>query len=162
MKKGWKSNVAIAWAAGLFEGEGSISVEHNKIRVTIEMTDRDVLEKIQEIFGGSLYDLKIRAPHYKPSYKWMLTSSHTAAEFLDYVMPYLFARRKNRAEEALTLYKSLEKKKIERAVKLNKKANRILDLKKSGMSDKAIAAELGLERSTITKFRSKYLHMHFE
>lgn len=69
------SNSVIVWAAGLFEGEGHISVRANGVRAMIVMTDLDVLETFKTNFGGTLLKQKIRKgkEHWKSIWKWPLT-----------------------------------------------------------------------------------------
>jgi len=45
----------IAWLTGLWEGEGSFLVrEHGGVRMSITMTDRDVMERAAALLGGAL------------------------------------------------------------------------------------------------------------
>jgi hypothetical protein len=49
-------NPEIAWAAGLFEGEGSITHVYGRTQLRIHMTDFEVLERFLEIIGaGRIY-----------------------------------------------------------------------------------------------------------
>jgi hypothetical protein len=41
----------IAWAAGLFEGEGTIVDSTGSVQLRVKMTDLDVLEKRFDVFG---------------------------------------------------------------------------------------------------------------
>jgi hypothetical protein len=56
------SDTDIAWAAGMFEGEGSMGVYgHNAPRLTVTMKDLGVLKRFQKIVGvGTLL------PHANP------------------------------------------------------------------------------------------------
>jgi hypothetical protein len=42
----------IAWAAGLFEGEGTIVDSAGPVQLRVKMTDLDVLERLLDIWGG--------------------------------------------------------------------------------------------------------------
>jgi hypothetical protein len=62
----------IAWAAGLFEGEGTIVDSTGSVQLRVKMTDLDVLEKLFDVFGvGGIYgpyesgsrDGRVRKPH---------------------------------------------------------------------------------------------------
>lgn len=45
----------IAWAAGLIEGEGWFGMNHkNNFRISVTMTDRDVLERLAHLLSGRL------------------------------------------------------------------------------------------------------------
>lgn len=60
---------AITWFAGLFEGEGSFLFHKGKPKaIVISMTDKDVLEKVQKFFGGSIYKLGKRKEHWKDAW----------------------------------------------------------------------------------------------
>lgn len=69
------NGIKFAWLAGLFEGEGSFSINYKTSRavvMTITSTDMDVIEKIKKWFGGKIYNGYVRKdkPHYKKSYIW--------------------------------------------------------------------------------------------
>jgi hypothetical protein len=54
------SETDIAWAAGLFEGEGCLCYRKKRdiFTIVISMTDLDVLEKL-----GDIWDLKVNGPY---------------------------------------------------------------------------------------------------
>lgn len=100
----------IAWAAGLFEGEGSIRITSlesgtKRVRVSLGLTDPDVIRKFQSICGGTLYAEPRRAS-YKPIERWNLGSHSEVLEFLILMSPYLGARRREKAIEALFAIRS--------------------------------------------------------
>src|ERR1700739_1738674 len=91
-----------AWVAGLFEGEGCIGLQwrngYPKPTIHIHSTDRDVLEKVVEICGGSVkgpYNNK--RPNTKDYFTWGLFSKAGACGFLVAILPWLLSRRKARA-----------------------------------------------------------------
>jgi len=86
--------IDVAWFAGLMEGEGSFLKRRRwGMVLAIVMTDRDVLERVQQLFGGHLYDLKTRQSHWKPSYMWRLTIAAEAAHLSKLILPYMGVRR---------------------------------------------------------------------
>ena len=97
----------IAWAAGLFEGEGTISVPPGRPRsvvLKVDMTDRDVLERFTRIVGVS----HVRATHSsnplrgsKPQWRWFASSSTDVLRILRMFLPYLGERRTAKAQEAI-------------------------------------------------------------
>ena len=92
----------IAWAAGLLEGEGSFLQKSTRktILVTCQMTDLDVLQRLQRIFGGSIYaTAKVKA-HHKDSWRWQVIGVK-AAETMELVKPYMLSRRSLAIEVAL-------------------------------------------------------------
>jgi hypothetical protein len=49
-------NAQIAWAAGLFEGEGTIVDSTGSVQLRVKMTNLDVLERLVDVFGvGEIY-----------------------------------------------------------------------------------------------------------
>ena len=104
----------IAWAAGLFEGEGSIGAQttcaHGNVRVrvrfTLAMTDRDVLERFHAIVGaGSVtgpfwYDKSTR--HI---WRWCASSRPDVARLTDMFRPFLCERRLRALNEALHAFR---------------------------------------------------------
>ena len=97
----------LAWAAGLFDGEGTVSISRQDqifpqghpgqgrhtyytLNATMWNTHRLALLRFQSWFGGDLYGGergRLRAD-YKPIWRWR-TSARTAAGFLRAVRPYL-------------------------------------------------------------------------
>jgi hypothetical protein len=97
---------AILWVAGLFEGEGHIQVRNPplKIRVSMHMTDRDVLERTQDFFGGKIYVTKRRKEHHKKSWLWSIVNNSDAVDFLVAIRPHLLERRAKAADLAIVRY----------------------------------------------------------
>jgi len=50
----------VAWAAGVYEGEGNIAFGHGQtsLQITISQKDTWILYKLQTLFGGSVYEAK--------------------------------------------------------------------------------------------------------
>lgn len=99
----------IAWAAGLFEGEGCISnAGKRSVPLTINSTDRDVLERFQEIVGcGGIYAIRRREQkaHHKEIWQWQVTARDEVTRILESFLPWLQTRRSMRALEALARLK---------------------------------------------------------
>lgn len=101
--------VDIAWAAGLFEGEGSICIfeqKHNVlplIRVSIQMTDRDVVERFVQIMGCGRVtgEHRFGREHHKPTYRWHIGNRADVERIVLMLLPYLGERRSAKAREAL-------------------------------------------------------------
>lgn len=103
-----EDEINIAWAAGLFEGEGCIffsyTGDHIQARVEIRMTDKDVLERFALIVDRG--EVKSRnydqAPNSKKRvYKWGLYDAEGVRYVLNLLMPHLGERRSKKAQEAL-------------------------------------------------------------
>lgn len=97
----------IAWAAGLFEGEGSwfttsprgMSVQ---VHATLTMTDRDVVEAFAAVVGcGRVDSFPPRDDKCKPSYRWVAQSVRDVRYVIDLFLPFLGERRMARANEVL-------------------------------------------------------------
>ena len=95
----------IAWAAGLFEGEGCISHNrHGKPKLAMEMTDLDVLERFARVVGFGQARPKGRADrpaHYRPIFYWQATARAEVRLILAMLLPQLGNRRAYKALNAL-------------------------------------------------------------
>lgn len=92
----------VAWLAGIYEGEGSCAITGGRaIRVSITMTDQDVMESIANLTTlGSVRTVPQRNENYKQAYTWSIGSSD-AVLFLQAIMPWLGHRRTERAQAAI-------------------------------------------------------------
>jgi hypothetical protein len=97
------SKSEIAWAAGLYEGEGSVVLtEWGSIKLQVRMTDEDVLEHLRTVLGGLIngpyqYNVEGRPPR-KPFWIWSVTGPNAdrACRLLE---PWLGKRRRGRMEQ---------------------------------------------------------------
>lgn len=107
-----QESLEIAWAAGLFEGEGSIypyrdskSGTHYP-RLDLASTDEDVVRRFARIVdGGSVYG-PIQRPNRKPFWRWQATGTR-ARLALDLFAPHLGERRSARRTEVLAQCESV-------------------------------------------------------
>lgn len=139
--------IIIAWAAGLFDGEGYIYVTDKVVKVTIEMTDLDLLERMQQYFGGSVYQQKQRQAHWKTSWRWYIHDTDKAQEFLKKIYFLLCHRRQAKADEAFLL-KS-------RSVRKSETVSKVLNMRAEGMTHQAIADILECDRSYVSHILRK-------
>jgi hypothetical protein len=82
----------MAWIAGFFDGEGCITarVAENgspTLQVSIGQKDRTQLEFIQEIFGGSITEIKGKDHYHLSMY------ATTAIRMLEAIIPHLRLKR---------------------------------------------------------------------
>ena len=95
----------LAWAAGLFEGEGSISLhpEYKSVRLQMTQSDHDVLLMLQSICGGSIdaKTFKNKPTHYKETWSWRLNRADEVRALLEKFLPYFGSRRAYVAQNAL-------------------------------------------------------------
>lgn len=97
----------IAWAAGLFEGEGCITTTtcHGRTtpRLLLNMTDEDTVRRFQEIVAtGKIYRRKVPDKHKQP-HIWQVGKKKDCEHLLLLFYPRLSVRRKQRADEILEI-----------------------------------------------------------
>lgn len=103
------TDIDIAWATGIFEGEGSITASGGKPgysttpTLAVDMTDEDVLRKVEAIFGGNVTGPYSRGNN-KPIYSWRISGIKPAQAVLRLMWPYLCERRRVRAAEMIAEY----------------------------------------------------------
>lgn len=92
--------VDLAWAAGLWEGEGSVT-SNRCFRVVVAQKDRWILDQLQARFGGSVY---VRKEHYLGGryvlHQWYLTGAR-ARGFIYSIYSWLSPRRRLQVRRAL-------------------------------------------------------------
>jgi hypothetical protein len=103
-----------AWAAGLFEGEGSIGVCPRKtavrLRLQVTSVDLDVVMRLTGILGGKVYgpyqakQLRRDGQPKQPHYLWT-TYGAPAEHALTLLLPWFGKRRKDAARRALAQLK---------------------------------------------------------
>lgn len=101
--------VDCAYAAGILEGEGCISLirpkrQHPFFEVTVTSTDREVLDWMKMRWRGHIQKLPKREEHHRQAWAWRVKGASGAA-FLLCVRPYMVMHRKiSRAELALAYH----------------------------------------------------------
>lgn len=86
------STIDIAWASGLFEGEGCILTKRYGIK--LKMTDLDVVRRFQSVMGiGSIIPAKQPLPHHKLCYEWAVWNKAGVYRLLELMLPYFGERR---------------------------------------------------------------------
>jgi len=118
------TQVEIAWAAGLFEGEGCITWQKRANRrgcpvLQIRMTDEDVLRKFCKVVGRGKVETK---PYFqdkrstKVVWVWQVRDVESVKHTLSLLMPHFGNRRKARAKEILRMSKGIRSYKVEGVV----------------------------------------------
>jgi len=104
--KNW-SRENLAWAGGLFEGEGCISTAcgpRSRVVLRVAITDEDVLDKFIGIIGvGKKRREPIRGS-YKQVFSWTLSRGENCQAVLAALWPFLGIRRKQKAKEAIIIF----------------------------------------------------------
>lgn len=95
----------LAWAAGLFEGEGCVTKNGRKnLSLQINMTDEDVLRKFHSVVSvGWISGPHARGKH-KPAWCWKVTSFQNVQAVIALLWNWMCARRRARATELLVWY----------------------------------------------------------
>lgn len=98
-----------AWLAGLLEGEGCFRVYRESrtnqgrdhLRVTVSMTDEDVLDRAAKLLGvNTTGPYAPKKAHWSPYYKLQVTGAD-AATLMRSVLPYMGLRRSTKIKECL-------------------------------------------------------------
>lgn len=109
----------LAWAAGLFEGEGCIQFSgKNSVILNVTSTDMDVIHRLQDLFGGYVYGPRTRKNSKKPFWEWQLRVAEDVHCVLVPMISWLGERRTEKA------YQALERLNI---IFANKEANERID-----------------------------------
>lgn len=95
----------IAWAAGLFEGEGCISfLTRSEGRPILNLTsaDKDVVSQFHAVVGcGTITSRPPAREGWKPTWRWYCGAAAEVLAVLGAFWPYLGERRQQKATEAL-------------------------------------------------------------
>lgn len=100
----WKRNIGpaeLAWAAGHFEGEGTISISAERRNgyarplASLASTDREVIELFSAWWPTSIAGKKPRIPtaNARPVYRWEINSASKVRAFIDQIGQYLRTER---------------------------------------------------------------------
>ena len=95
-----------AWAAGLFEGEGSIAIRQNStVMLTLASTDADVVFRFRAVVGTGR--LSSQAPgrngRHKRLWRVDITEVAEVLRVIETLYPWLGSRRRARADEAVRI-----------------------------------------------------------
>lgn len=93
-------NPSIAWAAGLFEGEGCISWQRRHVTLSVASTDLDVLLTLQRVLLCGNIRRHQECASGKISHRWQVASCSEVLKVLWLLKPYFHERRRTAAEEA--------------------------------------------------------------
>jgi hypothetical protein len=91
----------LRYIAGLFDGEGCISVHINRTRwghylkawIAIVNTNREVIDSLLAHFGGHLYVREYINPKYKTCYYWYFYGLTNVVSFLQKLLPFLVIKK---------------------------------------------------------------------
>lgn len=96
---------AIAWSAGIFEGEGCVRIVGKRMRtplLAVAMTDGDVVLRLcRELGMGRVHGPYNRGAGRKDVWHWTVTSFEKTQALIAMWWPWLGSRRRQRAIEVL-------------------------------------------------------------
>jgi hypothetical protein len=93
-----------AWAAGLFEGEGSIYLIESRPAASLPNCDIEVVDRFADIVGGTVYGpYEPTAGQWgrQPRWVWRINGVDDCLAFVARVGLYLGTRRRSRGQEVL-------------------------------------------------------------
>lgn len=92
----------LGWITGIFEGEGSTGAYGHAVQARIQMTDLDVMEKVQRLVPSPHGLVHVRKePGRKQKYQWGLHQGVLVRRFLTLILPLLHERRSAQARKVL-------------------------------------------------------------
>lgn len=150
------NTIDLARAAGILEGEGYFGAKASGYtpRVSCEMTDKDVVVFLHDLFGGTLKEAAARQENWKMTWRWTV-SGIRAAEVMRMILPYMFERRGTKIVGILARYtdnKSADAKEEER------RQQAALEYLTTTQSLRALGKKYGISHQTISN-RAKKLQM---
>ena len=96
------SDTQIAWAAGIFEGEGCITRTHTSMgMLQLRMTDLDVVQKFVDIMGYGNIVQEPTLPSGKDVWCWRVGKRNQVYRMLELLLPHLMSRRAYAAQNIL-------------------------------------------------------------
>lgn len=153
----------VMWAAGLFEGEGCISINKRHGRsypcVHLKSTDRDTVERFYNIVGVGTFrgPYKQRVDGHSDYWTWCVQNLDGAAAVINMLWPGLMSRRRERALEVMDeCFKSSARADKRYGSKLSEEqAEAIRRIHaESGRSQKSISREFGVTQGAISRILS--------
>ena len=91
----------LAWAAGLFEGEGWFTTSSGYPLAAIRSTDRDVIERFRDVMGrGSVWPV-YKGEGKKKQWHWQVSGYAGVQRLVDLIGPWLGERRRQQFERVM-------------------------------------------------------------
>ena len=90
----------LIFLAGVFDGEGSFGIwskwkKQKYLACSVETTDKDMVARFYEFFGGCMYLCKKRKAHHKNTWRWRINGKG-ARTSLDKMISYMCKRRQEK------------------------------------------------------------------
>lgn len=101
-----RSTVELAWLAGLLEGEGWFGLARKRCpTISVQMTDKDVVEKAARVMNGKLYRPYEKGTH-RPVYRVQVAGASAIGWMLT-LFTFLGERRRQRIKDVVTTWKEI-------------------------------------------------------
>jgi hypothetical protein len=95
----------IEWAAGLYEGEGTIYLNRGSPCINLRMTNKEAVEKFQGAVGiGKVYGPYKWKGHYKPLYCFQIDKASDTIKVAEAIYPHLTKERQEQMEAVISAY----------------------------------------------------------
>lgn len=131
------------WLAGILEGEGSFMEgppsDPNRPRISIQMCDRDIIERVAELFGIEyIHECEGRKENWSTTYQ-IQVRGESAIELMRLLKPIMGKRRSRQIEDAIASYNEnygtesrsdYSEEKVRRAWKLIQNGEPLVDVSK--------------------------------
>lgn len=100
----------LAWAAGLFDGEGYVGInitqgKYPVLRVELSQKDRRVLDRFQAAMGGLGTIYLVRRQKGNPYFNWHTGKFESAQAVIAFIWQWLSPVKRKQAKEALLRYR---------------------------------------------------------
>lgn len=101
--EGLSGDELLAWAAGLFEGEGCFTIRRKQPVAKLNSTDLDVVKRFHDVIGvGRLWeDTSYVEEGRKVQWAWIASNKLEAGVAICRLAPFMHKRRAKRAAEVL-------------------------------------------------------------
>lgn len=156
------------WLAGILEAEGSFLApspsDANVPRISISMTDEDIIAHVADLFGVKYQTLKRRNEKHKTPYATRL-KGYRAAVLMRELYPLMSKRRRGQIDRALANYRDKPDKKGQNAGFVKLTDGKVREIKRrlaSGETQKTIAQEFGVSRHTISDINCSATWLHVQ
>lgn len=105
----------IYWMAGLFDGEGSISIKkrtngksdkmYTYVQLDLQSSDEDIVERLLRISQiGAIHEIKRKTSTGKTMYGWNVGRKKDVIRFLTAIYPIMSLRRQAKIKEVVELF----------------------------------------------------------
>ena len=146
------SETQVAWLAGLFEGEGTFlkpsPSSPRQPRVSIHMTDQDVVEKVAGLLGVKYIHIRnLKPDKWKQTYRLDIKGKRAMA-LMKVIYPWMCQRRRTRIDEIFALFEQVP---IRSSHKLTGAQAQSILLVKGTQTAREVAQDQHLHIKTIEK-----------